>query len=531
MATILGEHAVQTPIERSPDRADDQQTGPGPSDCGSCFRLLAGLTGQAVYDRDLASGRVCWGGAAVQVSGWTPEELSAGCGLSWPEMVHPDDRTSVVDAVAQARRDMRSYGMEYRLLRKDGSYVRVEDRGTFFPDEAGRAARVLGSVLDVSRRWELEQQLTQAQKMEAIGQLAGGVAHDFNNIVSIVMCYTEQALRLCAPESPVSHALQQILKASGRAVGLTRQLLAFSRKGAACPAVVNLSNLVKESQGMLRRLISEDIALVIDLDPALENVVVDPGQIEQVLMNLAANARDAMAGGGTLTLTTANVEAERDSGAPSGGDRVMLRVADTGHGISPEVLRHIFEPFFTTKPEGHGTGLGLATVSGIVQQSGGTIDVESTVGVGTTFSLYFPAAALENAAVVEGAKAKRAGGSETILVVEDDAALLQILRDGLGQQGYTVLAASSGQQALELACRHKGAIDLVVTDVIMPGMSGYELVSRLLLERPALRVLYVSGYTADFIARKGMRIERTELLSKPFTDEALQARIRAMLDQ
>jgi two-component system cell cycle sensor histidine kinase/response regulator CckA len=531
MPTILGDRATPIATELSLGGAEGREAGSGPSDCGSCFRLLAVLTGQAVYDRDLGSGRVCWGGAVVQVTGWTPEELQGGSAPRWPEMVHPDDRSSVVDAVTRARQEMRPYAMEYRLLRKDGSYVHVEDRGTFFPGPSGRAARVLGSLLDVSRRWELEQQLGQAQKMEAVGQLAGGVAHDFNNIVSIIMCYAEQALRQCGPEAPASRALQQILRASSRAAELTRQLLVFSRKGATCPAVVNLDDIIKSSQGMLRRLISEDVALVVELGPGLDDVVADAGQIEQVLMNLAANARDAMPGGGTLTITTANVELEHDSEAHSRTRRrVLLRVRDTGCGMPPEVLRHIFEPFFTTKPVGQGTGLGLATVAGVIQQSGGAIDVESAVGAGTTFSIFFPAVARKDDAVAKETRPARVGGSETILLVEDDAALLRILQEGLMHQGYTVLAAQSGQGALDLALQHKGAIDLVITDMIMPGMSGYELVSQLLLDRPSLRVLYISGYTADFMARRGLAVDGTELLSKPFADETLQARIRTLLD-
>jgi CheY-like chemotaxis protein len=283
---------------------------------------------------------------------------------------------------------------------------------------------------------------------------------------------------------------------------------------------------------MVRRLVGEDVALEIELDPELENVVVDPGQIEQVLMNLAANARDAMPGGGTLMLKTANVQIEtEEEDAPATRGRVLLRVTDTGQGMPPEVVPHIFEPFFTTKPEDRGTGLGLATVSGIVQQSGGTIRVESAVGVGTTFSIYLPPAVQESRVAVAPPRAARTGGSETILLVEDDVALLEILKETLEHQGYTVLAAPDGQQALDLSRRCEGTIDLVVTDVVMPGMSGYELVSQLVVERPGLRALYVSGYTADFIARKGLRIEKTDLLPKPFAEDVLRERIRALLDR
>jgi two-component system cell cycle sensor histidine kinase/response regulator CckA len=505
---------------------------PEPLDCEGSFRLLAELTGQVVYDWDLASSHVRWGGAVAKVTGWAPEEQQDVNAARWQERIHPDDRDAVLGALEQARRDCAPYGIEYRLRCKDGSYRRVEDRGAFLPDASGQAARVLGALIDVSRRWELEQQLVQAQKMEAVGQLAGGVAHDFNNIIAIIICYAEQALRESGPAAPESRALNQILKAGGRAATLTRQLLAFSRKETACPVNVNLSSLVKDALAMLRRLIGEDIELKTELEPDLGEVFVDPGHIEQILMNLAANARDAMPGGGTLTIKTANAPATNGKeGARTGTWRVLLQVRDTGQGMPPEIIPHVFEPFFTTKPEGHGTGLGLATVGGIVQQSGGEIDLESAVGVGTAFSLHFPIVERGSQSGAEAVRPAGVGGSETILLVEDEVALLQILRDGLANRGYTVLAASGGQQALELSRRHAGTIDLVLTDIIMPGMSGYEMVSRLVVERPGLHVLYMSGYTADFIARKGLRIDGAELLPKPFTEETLQARIRVLLDQ
>jgi two-component system cell cycle sensor histidine kinase/response regulator CckA len=515
----------------SPTLGDRGPAAHGLLDGEDRLRLLAELAGQVAYDLDPASGHICWEGAIAQLTGYTAKDLQGVDAEAWQTMIHPDDRLARAKALAQAEEERCSYDVEYRVRGKNGSYRRVEDRGVFLHDESGRVARVLGSLMDVSRRWELEQQLVQAQKMEAVGQLAGGVAHDFNNIVGIIMCYAEQALRH-GPNAPESGALKQILKASGRAAALTRQLLAFSRKEIPSPVVVNLNGLLKDDQTMLRRLIGEDIALEIKLDPELENVVVDPGQIEQVLMNLAANARDAMPGGGRLMLKTANVRMETDEGDPSAmTGRVLLQVTDTGHGMQPEVVRHIFEPFFTTKPEGRGTGLGLATVNGIVQQGGGAICVESAVGVGTTFSIYFPPAVQESRVAVAPPRAARTGGTETILLVEDEAALLEILKETLEHQGYTVLAAPGGQQALDLARRCEGTIDLVVTDVVMPGMSGYELVSQLVVERPGLRVLYVSGYTADFIARKGLRIEETDLLPKPFAEDVLQERIRALLDR
>jgi signal transduction histidine kinase/ActR/RegA family two-component response regulator len=400
-----------------------------------------------------------------------------------------------------------------------------------FLDHSNRVARALGSIADVGERRELEQQLLQARKMEAIGRLAGGVAHDFNNIINIIICYAEQALRQCGPEAAPAHQLRQILEASGRAAALTRQLLAFARKENVHPVSASLNSLVMDVQGMLRRLIGEDIALELDLDPQLAKVVVDPGQIGQLLMNLAANARDAMPGGGTLTLTTANAAAQAaNDGRSAAKGRVLLRASDTGHGMPAEVMSHVFEPFFTTKPKGQGTGLGLAMIHEVVRQSGGVIEVESAVGVGTTFSIYLPATAGADTAPVERGPT-RAGGSETILLVEDDAGLLEIMKDGLEDKGYEVLAAAGGQEAIDLSRKHTGTIDLLLTDVIMPGMSGHELASRLVVERPPLRTLYLSGYTPDFITRKGLPVDGMDLLPKPFTENALQDRIRQVLDQ
>jgi two-component system cell cycle sensor histidine kinase/response regulator CckA len=511
--------------------ADKHHSAQRPCDCKQCFRRLAEVAGQLVYDWDAVSGRIEWGGAVSDVTGYTSAEIEHVNAEAWQEMIHPDDRSAAACARAEALRAAQSYCLEYRVRRKDDAYVYVEDHGVLLRNDAGEVVRILGLLTNVSERRELEQQLAQARKMEAVGQLAGGVAHDFNNIVSIIMCCAEQALRLCAPEAPEGAPLRQILKASTRAAALTRQLLAFSRKGTASPVVANLNNVVKESHSMLRRLIGEDIALVLDLDPELEQTLVDPGQIQQVLLNLAVNARDAMPAGGKLTLQTANVRVETEGDDPSTAKRVLLRVADTGHGMSPEIRSHVFEPFFTTKPEGQGTGLGLATVHSIVQQSGGTIELESTVGVGTTFSIYF-APSQGTAVVPVAAEAPvSAGGSETILLVEDEAELLQILKAGLERRGYTVLAASCGKDALDLSRGHAETIDLVVADVIMPGMSGYELVTQLLSERRGLSALYLSGHTADFMARKGLHIEGTDLLVKPFTDAALQERIRRILDR
>jgi two-component system cell cycle sensor histidine kinase/response regulator CckA len=497
-------------------------------DAESRFRLLAELTGQISYDRDIASGRVSWDGAVARLTGFTSKDLLAVDDEAWREMIHPDDRLPRDRALEKAREKRRPYVVRYRLRRKDGDYAHVEDRGTFMLDEGGQVERMLGSIADVGERWELEQQLVQAQKMESIGRLAGGVAHDFNNIINIIIAYSERALRQCGSDTTEARSLEQILKAAERAAALTRQLLAFARKEVVRPRITSLNGIIKDVESMLRRLLGEDVALETDLDPSLENVLVDPGQIHQVLMNLVANARDAMPGGGKLTIKTANVTMESDEAHPDARRRVLLRVSDDGHGMPPEVLRRAFEPFFTTKAEG--TGLGLATVHGIVRRCKGAITVESASGAGTTFSIGFPPAT-EEAIPQNASEAPSADGSETILLVEDDVVLLQIMKEGLELRGYTVLAAEDGEEAVELSRKHTGAIELLLTDVIMPGMSGHELARRLLIERPKLRALFISGYTADFIARRNLRVEEMDLLAKPFSEDVLQARIRATLDQ
>jgi len=401
-------------------------------------------------------------------------------------------------------------------------------------DAEGRITHFMSTALDVTRRRELEQQLTQAQKMEAVGRLAGGVAHDFNNVLSVITGYSELALRKLSDDAPVRRHLEEILKAAERAATLTRQLLAFSRKQVLRPVVLDLGAVVAEVQKMLRRLIGEDIDLVATPEPGLGKVLADPGQIEQVLMNLAVNARDAMPNGGTLTLRTADCEVDEAASRRLPGFRagryVTVTVSDTGQGIPERIRGRIFEPFFTTKEAGKGTGLGLATVYGIVKQSDGFIYVDSEVGVGTTFTIYLPRVERKASRPARAAATAAAGGPETILLAEDDPSLREITKEMLEASGYTVIAAASGQEALRLASEH-GAVALLVTDVIMSGMSGRELAADLERTLPRLPVLYVSGYTADVIGPKGLLEPGISLLPKPYTAEALLGKVREILDR
>jgi signal transduction histidine kinase/DNA-binding LacI/PurR family transcriptional regulator/ActR/RegA family two-component response regulator len=384
----------------------------------------------------------------------------------------------------------------------------------------------------------LEAQLRQAQKMEAIGRLAGGIAHDFNNLLLVISGYSDLLLTSLDAGDPVSKEdIEQILHAGERAATLTRQLLAFSRKQVLQPQILNLNSVMTNIEMMLQRLIGEDIRLDILLAPNLAPITADPGQIEQIIVNLVVNARDAMPRGGQLTLATANVvldqEYARHRVGVQAGRYVLLRVSDTGMGMDAETQARIFEPFFTTKPQGKGTGLGLATVFGIVQQSGGHIAVVSAVGQGTSFTIYLPQAAQAVSEIaLDWIRPKSSvSGAETILVVEDDPGVRAVTRRFLEEHGYTVLEASHGLDALRLCQEHPAPIHLLITDVVMPNMSGRELVARLTSTRPNLPVLYVSGYTDSAMVRHGILEASISLLQKPFTADALARKVRELLDR
>ncbi|MEX2156902.1 MAG: response regulator [Gemmatimonadales bacterium] len=395
--------------------------------------------------------------------------------------------------------------------------------------------KLLGVATEITERKRLEQQLLQSQKMEAVGQLAGGVAHDFNNILTAIVGYTDLLAADFSPNDRHLEDLEEIRKAARRAAALTRHLLAFSRKQVLEPRVIDLNTIVQNLDKMLRSLISENIDLRTAYAPKLAAARADPNQLEQVIMNLAINARDAMPEGGTLTIETGNATLDATYAAHHlsvvPGEYVMLAVSDTGSGMDEDTKARIFEPFFTTKPPGRGTGLGLSTVYGIVKQSGGNIWLYSEPGKGTTFKVYLPAV---DAAAEEPGKpavnAVRKGGRETILVVEDDEQLRRLAHRALAGQGYAVLEADRGATALDIARRHKGRIDLLLTDVVMPDTNGRKLAEALLGERPGLRVLFMSGYPDGAIAHHGMLDDGVAYLAKPFTTEAVTRKVREILD-
>ena len=416
-----------------------------------------------------------------------------------------------------------------------GHITHVLYNASVFKNQAGQVEGVFAAARDISERKTLEEQLLQAQKLEAIGRLAGGVAHDFNNIMAVILGFAGLILERLAPDHPIRQPVENIQRAAERAAGVTRQLLAFSRKQVMKPKVLELNDLITEASKMLARLIGENIDLVLKLSAELAHVKVDPVQIEQVLMNLALNARDAMPKGGTLTITTANAELDHEyqqMHAPVvPGQYVMVSVSDTGIGMQEATRSHIFEPFFTTKPMGQGTGLGLSIVYGIVKQSGGNIWVYSEEGQGTTFKIYLPAIDVPKEIVRKPELATTPSpGSGTILVVEDEIALAELTRAVLERQGYSVLAANSAEEALNLARSHQGPIQLLLTDIILRGrMDGFELASQLRAERPETKILYMSGYSDALNSSRREVDPNAILIEKPFTTQELRAKVSEIL--
>jgi PAS domain S-box-containing protein len=389
---------------------------------------------------------------------------------------------------------------------------------------------------DITERRRMESQLQQAMKMEAVGRLAGGVAHDFNNILTVITGYSELLLQKVGKEFPMRGELEEIKRAGDRAASLTRQLLAFSRKQIIEPKVVRLDRLVTELLSMLSRLIGENIELQTIIGKSPASVKIDPGQFQQILMNLVVNARDAMPGGGKIVIETGNVDLDADYCVlhpyVTPGRFVMLSVSDTGQGMSKEVKAHIFEPFFTTKERGSGTGLGLATTYGAVKQSGGSIEVYSEVGAGTTFKIYLPRVEEEaNTPVNDTRPPDLPEGTETILLVEDEDTVRALGFRILGELGYRVMQARNGEEAIALAARRGERIDLLLTDVVMPGMSGGELARRMVLHRPEMKVLFTSGHTDDAIVHQGVLDEGVLFLGKPFSPEGLARKVREVLDR
>jgi len=453
--------------------------------------------------------------------------------------VHPEDRRRFQKEIEQ-KGFVRDY--ELKLRKKDGKEMDCLLSASVRRGKDGTILGYQGMIRDITERKRaeqemriLEEQLLQSQKMEAVGRLAGGIAHDFNNILTIIKGYSQLSLSELKEDDPLRENVEGMQKAADRASDLIRKILAFSRRQVMEMRVLDLNGLLMELDKLLRRIIGEDIDLVTVLAEDLGRVKVDPGQIEQVILNLAVNAKDAMPNGGKLTIETANAELDeayaRSHIAVTPGPHVMLSVSDTGTGMPPEVKERIFEPFYTTKENGKGTGLGLSTVYGIVKQSGGNIWVYSEPGQGTTFKIYLPRLEeLKEEIPEKMVREELARGSETIMVVEDEEELRKLAVRILGKQGYTVLEASQGQEALLICEKHEQPIHLLITDVIMPGMSGRELSERLLSLHPEIKILYMSGHTNGAIIRHGVLEVGVKLLQKPFTPDALVRKVREVLE-
>jgi two-component system cell cycle sensor histidine kinase/response regulator CckA len=445
--------------------------------------------------------------------------------------VHPDDRERLALSMRTSHEE--NFDETFRIVRPDGTIAWIHDRGYPIRDADGTIVRVAGLATDITAERALEERLAHASKLESIGRLAGGVAHDFNNMLTVILSGAESAVRKLPPAHRALPDLEDVRAAADRAAELTRQLLVFARQQAIEPSLVDLTQLVMRTEGMLRRLLGEPVELVLDLAPQVAHVWADGGQLEQVLVNLAVNARDAMPAGGVLTVATSLLRIG-EGGEASGwdappGEHVQLSVGDNGEGMQAEVLAHVFEPFFTTKGPGRGTGLGLATCYGIVTRAGGQIRVRSESGRGTTFEILLPASPEQAHAGEDGPPAEVEGGTETILFVEDQTRLRNVAVRLLREAGYLVLSAPGGSEAIELAREHLGRIDLLVTDVIMPHMNGVELASALRTRQAGLRVLLSSGYPDDALPERRLP-SGMAFLPKPYQGSTLLRTVRGLLD-
>jgi len=506
------------------------------------YRLLAENATDVIWTMAL-DGRLTYVSPSVErASGFTPEEMLRMTIRDYAEPASAEKILSIIGAELSKPPDQRlpSITLEVRQRSKDGQVYDAEVSANWIVDDDGQPLGFQGITRDITarkaaenERLALEEQLRQSQKMEAIGRLAGGVAHDFNNILTGIIGYADLLLLDLNKDDPAHDDASEIRQAADRAAELTNQLLAFSRRQVTTPRVVDPNEVVARSKKMLERIIGEDVRLVFVAGRRLWRIRIDPAQLDQILVNLAVNARDAMPDGGELTIETANLPAERahlPADALDGADVVRIAIGDTGCGMEEATLTHIFEPFFSTKEKERGTGLGLATVYGIVRQNGGTIHVHSRPGAGALFEIYFPAIMEEAEQLDDDVGGERLLGTETILLVEDEPTVRKLARTILERHGYDVIAVGSGGDALVAARKHAGRIDLLLTDVVMPGMNGRELHDELKKLRSELRVVFMSGYAASIIAQHGVLERGTAFLQKPFTVESLTRKVRQMLD-
>jgi PAS domain S-box-containing protein len=496
------------------------------------LQLVLDAANEGLWDWNVTTGEGYFGPRYCTILGYPPGDLASDH-QAWRSLVHPNDLEAVTEKRAeQIRQNGGAFVLEYRMRKKTGEYIWVESRGRVISwTPSGDPARIIGMITDINEKKLVEAEFQQAQRLESVGRLAGGVAHDFNNLLTVINGYSEMTLNDLQPDSRLHENVREIRAAGQRAAELTHQLLAFSRKQLLQPKVINVNFTVTEVDKMLRRLIGEQITLITRLAPELGNIRADAGQLQQIIVNLAVNGRDAMPEGGTLTIETANVNFGENQRMQHPemrpGPHILLTISDTGAGMGPLVKEHIFEPFFTTKAKGAGTGLGLAIVHGIVKQSGGWIWVYSEAGLGSTFKVYFPRVDESTSAGVKAA-AGNVFGSETILVVEDQQEVRQFVEMALRSYGYQVHACSDASDALRFATQFEHTIHLLVTDVIMPGMNGAALAAVLTERRPELRSLLMSGYT-DNVLSQSLPMDHTAYIQKPFAPSQLAAKVREVL--
>ena len=535
-----GEIASTTLLQLKHENETLPLSGKIPAQSSDYPEIVARATNDAVRDWDVAAGSLSWPQGLQTLLGYNDQATHQEIRF-WEERVHPADRTRLATSIREAvSGETDHWSGEYRFRRANGSYLQILERAHIVRDANGKATRFVGSLMDITARKQLQDQLCRSQKMDAFGQLAGGVAHDFNNFLTTILGYSDLVLTEMGAKGAVANHVGEIRKAAGRASTLTGQLLAFSRKQALEPQVVEVNSVIINLERSLLRLLGENIRVVCHLHHEKQgaHIKVDAGQLTQIILNLAVNARDAMTGGGQLTIETAivtlaeNKPSETDAADIAAGDYVVISLIDTGAGMSEEVKAHLFEPFFTTKEDGHSSGLGLATSYGIVRQSGGRIQIESELGAGTTVRIYLPKIPAPPATPYRKPNAKNLPtGTETILVLEDDVSVRHISVRVLRNLGYEVIEAANGDDAQRLfGERSERKIHLLLTDMVMPQMSGRFFADWLRTASPETKVVFVSGYLQESL-HPGDRIDHGMFfLPKPFDPEQLATTIRRALD-
>jgi PAS domain S-box-containing protein len=499
------------------------------------YALAVQASNDCIWDTNLLTGECYYSQRLNEILGYEDDENSGNV-KEWVDRIHPDDHPRVLETYnAYMEGRIPLFETEHRLRHKDGSYRWIFNRGACLRDSQGRAYRLAGSLTDITERKKLEQQLLQSQKMESIGTLAGGVAHEFNNLLTAISGYGQILQESIPADDELSReSIGHVMNATERAADLTRGLLAFSRKQLINPKPVHIDTLISSTGQFIQRIIGEDIEFKTDFSCKNMLVKADAGQIEQVLMNLSTNARDAMPNGGRLSINTRQVMVKEGSEArydlPAPGRYALISVADTGMGIDKKSLESIFEPFYTTKEVGTGTGLGLSIVHGIIKQQYGSIMVGSELGKGTTFDIYLPLIAEQTVKGKPGMAVPRAGGMETLLVAEDEEVVKLFMQKCLERAGYKVIVAGNGEDAVA-RFRDNNDISLVVSDVIMPRKNGKEMLDEIRKIKPGIKAIFISGYAADIMSRKGISEEGTEFIMKPFKKDDLLRKIREVLDR